>query len=128
MRVAHLHLDRGVPEQLLHHLHRRPTHHEVRSERVPKDVPADLTEPCLAAGAPERMLDLVLLPHPPRGVAEHERPPKVPLGLERRDRLVTEWDVPPLPALRLGHEATRDRTPYAKQTRDEIDVLSSERE
>jgi hypothetical protein len=39
----------------------------------------------------------------------------VPLGLERRDRLVPEWDVPPLPALRIGHETTRDRTSYAKQ-------------
>jgi hypothetical protein len=36
-------------------LHRDAAHHEVRRERVPKDVPGDVAQPCALARAPRRM-------------------------------------------------------------------------
>jgi hypothetical protein len=45
MRVAHRHLHRAVPQELLDGLHRHAAHHEMRRERVTKRVPADPRDP-----------------------------------------------------------------------------------
>ena len=81
VRVAQRHLDRRVAHQLLHRLQWNAAHHQMRSERVPQDVPGDLAQPGPSARAPDRPLALVLLEGAAGLLAEDELASKVPLRL-----------------------------------------------
>ena len=68
--------------------HRRAAHHEVRSERVTQDVPADLAEACSLARVPERAAGgdggQLVAGHR----AEHERTTEVTVRLQRAATVV----------------------------------------
>src|SRR6185436_5966364 len=69
-----------------------------------------------------------LAQHPPSVVAEDELAAKMPLTLERGERLLVERDLPRLAALRRAHHPTSDRAPHEQSPPHEIHVLPAERE
>jgi hypothetical protein len=86
----------------LHRLERRSAHHEVRGERVPQCVPSDPSHRCPLARAPQGPLAGALAEHLARVVAKDELCAKMPLTLERSERLLVERDLRRLPLLRLS--------------------------
>jgi hypothetical protein len=94
MRIAHRHLDRGVPEQLLNRLERRASHREVRREGVPERMPANGAQACALARAPERMLRLVPMKQPALRSRKDELAFQVPVLLERAQALSTKRHFP----------------------------------
>jgi hypothetical protein len=88
MAIAHCHVHRGVAEQLLDDLERHSAHGQMRGEAVPEHMPADASQSCQLAGAPQRLLALRLHQHLAVLVAEHERAAKMPLLFERPQRVI----------------------------------------
>jgi hypothetical protein len=82
VRIAHRHLDRRVPQQLLNRLERHAPHHEMRCEGVPQGVPADPAQAGALARAPEGPLALVLLQLAAALGAEDQLAAQMPLRLE----------------------------------------------
>ena len=94
MGVAHGHLDRRVPEQLLHGLGRYSSHHEMRGERVPECMPADAAKSGALARAPERPLALALREQIALLVGEDQFALEVTLLAKRMGGIVRERNLP----------------------------------
>ena len=84
--VAHRHLDRAVPHQLLDRPQRHAAHREVRGEGVPQGVPADLAQPGAATRPVQRRSATRRSCGPCREVEEDARSAQVAVRLERRER------------------------------------------
>ena|SRR2546425_4540270 len=127
VRIAHRHLDRRVPQQLLHRLERHAPHHQMRCEGVPQGVPADPAQTGTLARAPEGPLALVLLQLPAPLGTEDQLGAQMPLRLEALERVVAERHLPVASALRRTDVTAPDRPAHHQPPRDEIDVVPAQR-
>ena len=110
VRIAHRHLDGGVPEPLLNLTKRRPRHYELTREGMPAVVPSDLPETCPAACSPEAFVKLVDAHRLAVGVAEDAWSPNVFQLPKSRFELRRHRDLAILAALRGPYDARRRRT------------------
>ncbi len=72
-----------------------------------ENVPAEHAKFGFLARAPQRLFGLGLLKHAPVVCAEHERPAKVLLLLERGERVIAQWDIAPLGSTSIASEPHR---------------------
>ena len=126
VRVAHRHLDRRVPEQLLHAPDRRAPHHQMRSERMPEDVPTDLPEPGQPASTPERMLRLVPMKQSPVRPRKDELALQVPMRLERPDHVEPERYLARSSVLRRADATPTDCTVHEEPPSTQVRIFPPE--